>query len=93
MTHNFERLKAHILPMSLATRFEAARLEWIPNSVEESDKFDSCPYGQNIKEHCYICNKFTGSPIYAVNVCVNQLIGLAAIIGATPNSSLSKARS
>jgi hypothetical protein len=43
MSHNFEQLKAHILPISRALTFEVARTDeqngcW----VEVSDEFDSC---------------------------------------------------
>ncbi|RQY17550.1 hypothetical protein [Burkholderia stagnalis] len=76
MTHNFERLREHILPLSKSKNFEAARVEWILESVEVSDEFDSCPCGQDIKEHCYILNKVTGHRTYVGNVCVNRFIGI-----------------
>ncbi|WP_081059263.1 hypothetical protein [Burkholderia anthina] len=76
MTHNFERLREHILSLSKAKNFEAARTEWILESVEVSDEFDSCPCGQDIKEHCYILNKVTGHRTYVGNVCVNRFIGI-----------------
>lgn len=76
MTHNFEQLKAHILPMSRATTFEAARIEWVLDSVEVSEEFDSCPCGQDIKEHCYIRNTLTGHETYVGNICVNRFIGI-----------------
>lgn len=60
MEHNFERLKAHILPLSKAKDFETARTEWKLIAVEISDEFDNCPCGQEIKEHCYIENTHTG---------------------------------
>ncbi|PCE32345.1 hypothetical protein [Burkholderia ubonensis] len=76
MTHNFERLREHILPLSKSKNFEAARTEWVLESVEVSDEFDSCPCGQDIKEHCYIRNTVTGHRTYVGNVCVNQFIGI-----------------
>ena len=76
MTHNFERLREHILPLSKSKNFEAARVEWILESVEVSDEFDSCSCGQDIKEHCYILNKVTGHRTYVGNVCVNRFIGI-----------------
>lgn len=76
MTDNFERLKAHILPLSRAATFEAARTEWTLDSVEVSDEFDTCPCGQEIKEHCYIRNRVTGHRTYVGNVCVNRFIGI-----------------
>lgn len=76
MTQNFERLRDHILPLSLANTFEAAKTEWVLESVEVSEEFDSCPCGQEIKEHCYIRNTLTGHQTYVGNVCVNRFIGI-----------------
>lgn len=76
MSHNFDRLKAHILPLSHALTFEAARSEWVLDSIEVSDEFDSCPCGQDIKEHCYLRNTVTGHQTYVGNVCVNRFIGI-----------------
>lgn len=74
MTHNFERLRDHILPLSHSKVFEQARLEWKLDSVEVSDEFDSCPCGKEIKEHCYIRNTVTGNQTYVGNVCVNRFM-------------------
>jgi hypothetical protein len=76
MAHHFEALKAHILPLSEADTFEVARHEWTLAYVEVSEEFDSCPCGQEIKEHCYIRNSKTGQQTYVGNVCVNQFIGI-----------------
>jgi hypothetical protein len=76
MEHNFERLKAHILPLSKAKDFETARTEWKLVAVEISDEFDNCPCGQEIKEHCYIENASTGKQTYVGNVCINRFIGI-----------------
>lgn len=76
MEHNFERLKAHILPLSKAKDFETARTEWKLLAVEISDEFDNCPCGQEIKEHCYIENSRTGKQTYVGNVCINRFIGI-----------------
>lgn len=76
MEHNFERLKAHILPLSKAKDFETARTEWKLIAVEISDEFDNCPCGQEIKEHCYIENTRTGHKTYVGNVCINRFIGI-----------------
>ncbi|MGQ5522940.1 hypothetical protein ACUHMQ_06720 [Chitinimonas sp. PSY-7] len=76
MSHNFERLQQHILPLSRAQTFETARSEWVLQSVEISEEFDSCPCGQEIKEHCYIRNTLTGHQTYVGNVCVNRFIGI-----------------
>ncbi len=76
MSHTFEQLMAHILPLSKGKTFEAARQEWVLEYVEVSDEFDSCPCGQDIKEHCYIRNQVTGNQTYVGNVCVNRFIGI-----------------
>lgn len=76
MEHNFERLKAHILPLSHSDRFEVARTEWDLVSVEITEEFDNCPCGQEIKEHCYITNRITGQSTYVGNVCINRFIGI-----------------
>jgi len=74
--HNFERLKSHILPLSNATDFEAARHEWQLVGVEVSEEWDNCPCGQDIKEHCYIKNTLNGNTTYVGNVCINRFIGI-----------------
>lgn len=76
MDHNFERLKAHILPLSHSGNFEVARTEWDLVGVELSEEFDNCPCGQEIKEHCYITNRITGESTYVGNVCINRFIGI-----------------
>ena len=76
MEHNFERLKAHILPLSNAKDFNAARKEWTLIGVEVSEEFDNCPCGQEIKEHCYIRNQLNGNTTYVGNVCINRFIGI-----------------
>lgn len=75
--HNFERLKEHILSLSVANDFNAARREWSLDHVELSDEFDNCPCGQRIKEHCFIRNRLNASTTYVGNVCINQFIGIA----------------
>jgi len=74
--HNFERLKAHILPLSKSKLFETARLEWRLIGVEVSEEVDYCPCGHEIKEHCYIANTLTGKETYVGNVCINRFIGI-----------------
>ena len=74
--HNFERLKAHILPLSQARDFDLARREWSLVAVELSDEWDQCPCGQDIKEHCFIRNDTTGAQTYVGNVCINRFIGI-----------------
>ena len=41
MEHNFERLKAHILPLSASQEFAVARKEWRLIGVEVSEEFDN----------------------------------------------------
>jgi hypothetical protein len=72
--HNLERLKAHIIPLSLSHDFNSARTEWDLIGVEVSDEFDNCPCGQDIKEHCYIHNRMTGHTTYVGNVCINRFM-------------------
>jgi len=70
-SHNFERLKEHILSLSVSKNFEVAKTEWSLHSIEVSEEMDSCPCGQDIKEHCYIENKKNGNTTYVGNVCIN----------------------
>ncbi|MDR1350628.1 MAG: hypothetical protein LBJ59_07635 [Zoogloeaceae bacterium] len=74
--HNFERLKAHILPLSCSDRFEIARTERDLIGVEITEDFDNCPCGQEIKEHCYITNRITGNSTCVGNVCINRFLGI-----------------
>lgn len=73
-THNFERLRTHILPLSVALDFDTARQEWQLVAVEISEEWDHCPCGQEIKEHCYIRNRRNGNTTYVGNVCINRFI-------------------
>jgi hypothetical protein len=74
--HNYERLKAHILPLSQAQDFDLARREWSLVAVELSEEWDNCPCGQDIKEHCFIRNGITGKQTYVGNVCIKRFIGI-----------------
>lgn len=76
MTHNFERLKAHILPLSSSSDFQIAKTEWDLVGVEISEELDECPCGKEIKEHCYIHNRLTGRETYVGNVCIIRFMGL-----------------
>ncbi len=76
MEHNFERLKDHILPLSVSDDFNTARTEWVLVGVEVSEEFDHCPCGQEIKEHCFIRNQLNGNTTYVGNVCINRFIGI-----------------
>ncbi len=74
--HNFEKLKDHILPRSVARDFNAARSEWDLIFVEISEEPDHCPCGQQILEHCYIRNRLTCHETYVGNVCINRFLGI-----------------
>jgi len=76
MEHNFERLKDHIIPLSIADNFDAAKNEWKLIGVELHEELDHCPCGQIIKELCHIENKINGNKTYVGNVCVNRFIGI-----------------
>ena len=73
-SHSLERLKAHILPISVAQSFESAGTEWDLLSVEISEELDYCPCGQQILEHCYIGNRLTRHETYVGNVCINRFL-------------------
>ena len=75
--HNFERLKAHILAMSVSQHFEIARSEWSLDGVEISEELDQCPCGQDILEHCFIRNRLNGATTYVGNVCINRFVGIS----------------
>ncbi|WOC14965.1 hypothetical protein [Pseudochrobactrum sp. MP213Fo] len=74
--HNFEKLSKHILSMSVAQNFNAARSEWDLIYVEISEELDHCPCGQTILEHCYITNRLTNQNTYVGNVCINRFLGI-----------------
>jgi hypothetical protein len=76
MAHNFENLKAHILPLSEASTFHQAKTEWKLVDVELHDEWDNCPCGKDIKELCVIENQLNGKRNHVGNVCVNQFIGI-----------------
>ena len=72
--HNLERLRAHILSLSVSQHFDIARTEWSLDAVEISEEFDQCPCGQDIKEHRYIRNRANGNETYVGNVWINRFI-------------------
>lgn len=76
MSHNFENLKNHILPLSNSKDFNVAKNEWKLVDVEIQESWDNCPCGQDIKELCYITNQLNGNKTHVGNVCVNQFIGI-----------------
>ena len=76
MEHNYERLKAHILPLSNASSFNVAKNEWKLVGVEMHEDFDHCPCGQQIKELCHLENELNSNKTFVGNVCVNRFIGI-----------------
>lgn len=74
--HNFERLRDHIVPLSRGATFQVAVTEWDLVAIEISDEFDSCPCGQDIKEHCFIHNRITGHRTHVGNVCINRFLAI-----------------
>lgn len=74
--HNFERLKAHILPLSNSSEWNDAKNEWRLVGIEMQEDWDNCPCGQEIKELCNIENLLNGNKTYVGNVCVNRFIGI-----------------
>jgi hypothetical protein len=74
--HNFDRLKSHILPLSVAKSFDEAKREWNLIGIEVSEEFDNCPCGQQIKEHCHIENRINGNTTYVGNICINRFLGI-----------------
>lgn len=97
---NFEALKAHIIPLSVASDWYTASAEWEVYDFRLHDDWDSCPCGHKIKEQCFIRNKQNGNETYVGNVCVNRFgeintgnlfAGLRRIandIDAAPNADL-----
>ena len=69
--HNFKELKCHILGLSDAKSWSAARLEW---EFETSDRREgsSCPCGVKILERCHISNKKNGNETFVGNVCIKR---------------------
>ncbi len=76
MTTNFENLRAHILSLSQAATFDAAKREWRLTGFSLHEEFDSCPCGKAIKELCHIDNTVTGQSTYVGNVCIKRFIGI-----------------
>ena len=72
-----DRLKNHIIPLSISNAFDVAKTEWDLVGVEITEEFDHCPCGQNIKEHCFIKNRLTNHQTYVGNVCINRFMGIA----------------
>ena len=76
MSHSFERLCEHILPLSKATDFNAAKREWELAGIELHEEMTHCPCGQEIKEMCFIRNAITHATTHVGNVCIQRFIGI-----------------
>ncbi len=76
MSHNFENLKAHVLPLSESPVFHVAKTEWKLVGVKLYDDWYKCPCGKEIKELCFIENQRNGNSTYVGNICVNQFVGI-----------------
>lgn len=77
MTTNFDRLRAHILPLSTSQYWSIARQEWTLASICVSQYPESCPCGQNpIYEICTIRNMVNGNETDVGNICVNRFVGI-----------------
>jgi len=76
MSHNFENLVKHIIPLSKSDLFDKAKNEWKLVHIEIVDDFDQCPCGKEIKEICYIQNQLNGNQTYVGNVCINRFLGI-----------------
>lgn len=76
MSHNFERLENHILSLSRALDFDAAKKEWTLMGLELHEELTNCPCGQEIIEKCIIRNKLNGAVTYVGNVCINRFVGI-----------------
>lgn len=77
-THNFRKLKEHILSLSVADDFVGAKSEWLLDSVCVTLDFGQCPCGKKIKEHCYLKNERNGNFTWVGNVCVRQFMDINA---------------
>lgn len=78
-THNFEKLKKHIFELSVEKKdFDKVKEEWNLDRVYISTELSKCPCGVQIKEHCYIKNKFNEKTTYVGNVCVKQFMKIDA---------------
>lgn len=77
ITHNFQNLKNHILPLSEEKiNFELAKKEWQLDHVMITEEFGKCPCSHPIKEHCYMKNKINGICTYVGNVCVRRFMDI-----------------
>jgi len=70
-------LREHIIELSEANEWHAARLEWELDSIYQVQQPQTCPCGQfPINEICVVRNRKNGQASEVGNVCVNNFIGL-----------------
>lgn len=77
-TKNFEKLKKHILPLSVnKTDFDEAKKEWTLANVKFTNNPGTCPCSKYpIHEFCYLKNNKNGNKTFVGNVCVYRFIGI-----------------
>lgn len=75
---NFQYLKEHILPLSVASEFNEAKLEWELDYIMVTQDFGTCPCSQPIKEHCYLRNNKNGNTTYVGNICLKRFMEIDA---------------
>lgn len=76
-THNFAVLKAGILEMSAADKWETAKDEWQLTHIYQSGFSKTCLCGHNpIMEICVLHNETTGKTTEVGNQCVKRFLGL-----------------
>ena len=84
MGHNFDNLKTHILSMSEAEYWAAAKQEWKLEHVEvpedgEDIEPERCPCGHYpIIELCWLRNQQNGKTTFVGNICVKKFFGINA---------------
>lgn len=76
MASNRKKLEEHILDLSEAVDFNAARVEWSLVHIEYHSEWDQCPCGKDIKELCFIRNDKNRNTTYVGNVCVKNFLGI-----------------
>lgn len=75
---NFQNLKNHIIPLSVALNFDEAKIEWTLDHIVITNNFGKCPCTKDIKEHCYIRNMKNGKKTHVGNVCVRRFMDINA---------------
>ncbi len=80
-TSNFERLVAHLMPLSICHRTVMSPLEftmtilqkqWIVVNYDYVEYKDRCPCNHVIHERCWIYNIYTDKKTYVGNVCIQH---------------------